>query len=298
MEQAKPTDASRTHNEPDAAVDRAVRDDGLRRLSAREDSLSKSLARSIEAALAHSASPEEQIWFKRIEERRTELLSSTAALVTPRAEWSGNPADERVAIETLGEVCRIASKSPRWCELLFRLLRELHPDRGLELGTCVGISAAYQGAALELNGKGWFVTLEAARSRLDVAVEGLELLRLRRVEARHGRFQETLAPTLAALRTVDYAFVDGHHDEQATLAYWRELAPRLADPAIVVFDDIAWSEGMADAWSAITDDSRVKLAVDMETIGFCIVGSVRDEDLIRIPFVEGRSNGAATLDVE
>jgi predicted O-methyltransferase YrrM len=240
------------------------------------------------AALVERVSAEEQTWFNRIEERRAQLEASTAAVVTPRSEWSGSPQDERVAHEELGDVCRTASKSRRWCALLFRLLRELRPDVALELGTCVGISAAYQGAALELNGNGELVTLEASRARLDVALEGFTRLALTRVDGRHGRFQETLMPTLEHLGVVDYAFVDGHHDEEATLEYWEQIAPRLADPAIVVFDDIAWSPGMANAWDAITADPRVKLAVDMETIGFCLVGSFPKGGLLKIPFVGGQ----------
>jgi predicted O-methyltransferase YrrM len=132
------------------------------------------------------------------------------------------------------------------------------------------------------------VTLEASRARLDVALEGLARLALTRVDGRHGRFQETLMPTLASLDVVDYAFVDGHHDEQATLDYWEQIAPRLADPAIVVFDDIAWSPGMASAWHTLTADSRVKLAVDLETVGFCLVGSLPADDVVKIPFVGGQ----------
>jgi predicted O-methyltransferase YrrM len=277
-----------TTNDAKAAADREARNAGLRRLALRTDLPSRALATSIVAALTERVSAEEQTWFDRIEERRTQLAGSTAALVTPRSEWSGSPQDERVAREVLGEVCRTASKSRRWCALLFRLLRELRPDRALELGTCVGISAAYQGAALELNRKGELVTLEASRARLDMALEGFVCLGLTRVDGWHGRFQQTLMPTLEHLGVVDYALVDGHHDEQATLGYWGQIAPQLADPAIVVFDDIAWSRGMADAWDAITADARVKLAVDMEVIGFCVVGSIPEGGLLEVPFVGGQ----------
>jgi predicted O-methyltransferase YrrM len=277
-----------TTNDAKAAADREARNDGLRRLALRTDVPSRALATAIVAALAERVSADEQTWLNRIEERRAQLEASTAVVVTPRSDWSGSPHDERVAHETLSEVCRTASKSRRWCALLFRLLREFRPDMALELGTCVGVSAAYQGAALELNGNGELVTLEASRGRLDVALEGLTRLALTRVEGRYGRFQDTLMPTLARLDVIDYAFVDGHHDEEATLEYWEQIAPRLADPAIVVFDDISWSPGMANAWDAITADPRVKLAVDMEIIGFCLVGSFPKGDLLNIPFVGGQ----------
>lgn len=282
-----------TTNDATAAANRQARDDGLRLLAQRTDAPSRALATAIVAALAERFSVEEQSWFDRIEERRVQLEASTATLVTPRSDWSGSPQDERVTHEALGDLCRMASKSRRWCALLFQLLRELRPDRALELGTCVGNSAMYQGAALELNDNGELVTLEASRGRLDVALESFTHLALTRVHGRHGRFQETLMPTLEQLGVIDYAFVDGHHDEEATLRYWEQIVPRLADPAIVVFDDIAWSPGMVSAWEAITADPRTKLAVDMEAVGFCVVGSFPKDGLLKIPFVGGQLHDIA-----
>ena len=59
-----------------------------------------------------------------------------------------------------------------------------------------------------------------------------------------GRFQDVLDDTLADLREVDYVFIDGHHDEKATLDYFNRIYPFLSKNAIVLFDDISWSEGM------------------------------------------------------
>ena len=64
--------------------------------------------------------------------------------------------------------------------------------RGLEMGTCVGISAAYQAAALNDNGAGRLVTLEGYA---ELAAEAQELwsnLGLSNVEVIVGRFAQTL----------------------------------------------------------------------------------------------------------
>ena len=46
----------------------------------------------------------------------------------------------------------------------------------------------------------------------------------------------------------------------------------LGPGALVVFDDVAWSPGMAEAWTAIQADPRVRVAVSLGTMGVCIVG--------------------------
>jgi predicted O-methyltransferase YrrM len=44
---------------------------------------------------------------------------------------------------------------------------------------------------------------------------------------------------------LDFAFIDGHHDERATVAYFQQMKPSLSPGAVVLFYDIKWSSGMA-----------------------------------------------------
>jgi predicted O-methyltransferase YrrM len=48
---------------------------------------------------------------------------------------------------------------------LFKLVRTLQPATIVELGTCIGISAAYQAAAQQINHRGRIVTLEGSSTR-------------------------------------------------------------------------------------------------------------------------------------
>jgi predicted O-methyltransferase YrrM len=66
--------------------------------------------------------------------------------------------------------------------------------------------------------------------------------------------------------------VDGHHDRDATIGYFNALLPRLAEDAVLVFDDIDWSAGMRDAWRVIRQDGRIRLAVDLAKLGVVVVG--------------------------
>ena len=52
--------------------------------------------------------------------------------------------------------------------------------------------------------------------------------------------------------------IDGHHDEQATIAYFEKFIPYLSKNSIIVFDDISWSDGMRRAWNTIEKNEMVK----------------------------------------
>lgn len=251
----------------------------ISRLYREDDPRSKSLANALRAFVDKSAGQEEQAWIARIETLRNELNDSDTEIsitdygagsagvnLTAEEEYEG-----RVVTRSIGEVCRTASKLPGWAFLLFKLIRELMPSVCLELGTCLGISAAYQAAALELNRRGRIVTLEGAEALASLAKENLKRLGLERVDVRIGRFRDILAQVLREQGRVDFVFIDGHHDEHATLAYFDEIYPFLSEGAAVVFDDISWSRGMERAWVAIASDERIRVSVDMRDVGICIM---------------------------
>jgi len=240
----------------------------------------KSLVNALTAVLKNSTSGGEKVWIDRIESLRNELNSSHVN-ISIIDYGAGSPdinltADEmyrgRLVTTTIGEACQ-GSSQPHKCFLLFRLIREFRPSVCLELGTSLGISAAYQAAALELNHHGEIVTLEGAESLASLARENFERLDLERVIVRVGRFQDTLGRVLREHASMDFAFIDGHHDEHATLAYFEQIFPFLSKNAVIVFDDISWSKGMERAWNTITTDKRIKTSVDLGKVGICIISN-------------------------
>lgn len=252
----------------------------------------ESITPSVRGALKREWTREERSWIDRIERLRGEMNASSAQLT--RTDYgAGNPESHctpeqmQAGVETadtVGHVSRVASKPPFWCGLLFQLIRTVHPRSCIEMGTAVGISAAYQGAALRLNGDGGLVTLEGATSLAKIATNNLQELGLDTVDVVVGRFQDTLPTVLATRQPVDYVFVDGHHDERATVAYFEQILPYLADIALVVFDDIAWSDGMKRAWHRIAHHEGVEVAVDLGPVGLCVIDrSASGQRYFRIP---------------
>jgi predicted O-methyltransferase YrrM len=244
----------------------------VRRITSGDERTARIL-RAVERTLRGGLEPEERAWIRRLAELRRRLRRSREPIVFPGTD----PA----SAQTIGQRY-LFSKSPLGALLLFRLVRELRPSRCLELGTNLGISAAYQAAALRLNGGGELHTVEgsptlAALSRKHLASLGLA------AEVHAGRFADVLPGLLARTAPLDYVFIDGHHDGPATVGYFAQLHPSLSPGALVVFDDIAWSAGMAEAWAAIRVDPRVRVAVGLGAMGVCIIGGEGDAIRIDLP---------------
>jgi predicted O-methyltransferase YrrM len=151
--------------------------------------------------------------------------------------------------------------------VLFELVRELRPTRCVELGTCTGLSAAYQAAALELNGSGKLLTIEGDATLAERAAETLRSLELSRVAVRYGPFETQLPLVCDEQNPVDYVFNDGHHLEEPTVRYYETLLPCLAREATVVLDDINWSQGMRSAWKRLSHHPSVAVSVDLYRMG-------------------------------
>ena len=224
---------------------------------------------AIGEALGREPSADERGWFERIEAERERLAQSDSVLRTPLRDYSHDDSHDHVFEDRVGELVLRASKPADAAAFLFALLRQLRPDRVVELGTALGISASYQGAALKLNGAGSLTTIDASAERMAVArdvVDRLELVDV--IDTRLGRFQDVLPAVLT--EPVGVAFVDGQHEEAATLEYLELIHPALEFPGIVVFDDIAWSDGMKRAWERLRRDTRLSGAIELFGMGVCV----------------------------
>ncbi len=162
------------------------------------------------------------------------------------------PAERRVA-----EIYARAAATPAWGRFLFRLVRALRPRAVLELGANLGVSAAHLALALDRNNRdggpdGRLVTLEgdptlAERARAvlrDLGQDG-------RAAVVTGRFDDTLPGVLGTHGPFDLVFLDGHHEEAATLRYFARVRPHLAPGACVAFDDVEPMRPVRRAWRRI-----------------------------------------------
>lgn len=238
----------------------------LNQMRAASDRRVYMLADVIEAALHQRMTASEKEYVSNIESVRASLLDSNEVIPT------GSRPVQTEGTESVAQICRDGSKKKCWGLFLMKLVRAIQPSICLELGSCVGISTAYQASALSLNGKGRLISIEGSTSRAVKARETLRNLGLDNAEVINGEFDDVLPCALDRARHVDVAFIDGDHHFESTVQNVARVRSHMPDGAILVVDDISWSEGMIKAWNEIRQHRRVDIALDLYTVGLCWLG--------------------------
>lgn len=233
-------------------------------VSRRDGRPSQALAAALRSTALGRIPAGERDWASRIEARREALPKLLAAAGPSERDLGEREAEaERAA--------RWMSLPPVWGRFLMRLVRELEPRSCLELGTGFGISTAYQAAGLELGGDARIVSLDvdALTAIADAGLAGLGLAH--RVELVSGRIEETLAEALDCAAPLDYALLDADHTEEGTLSAFDALLPALSPEAVVVLDDINWTDGMRRAWRQVRSRDGVSAAIGLRRVGIAVV---------------------------
>jgi predicted O-methyltransferase YrrM len=250
----------------------------------------KTIGTALDEAISNIIPPEEQKLLSDIEQRRSILLKSDQKIAVidygVDAPGSTRTKDEMKrgvpSTRAVSSICK-ASMSMFWSIILFKLIRKLKPDSCVELGSCVGISASYQAAALKMNGTGKLITLEGSPETANIARETLETLNHKHAAVVTGPFHKTLEGALESAKPIDFFLNDGHHDHDAVIQYFNQSLPNLAPEAVIVFDDISWSPGMRKAWTEIEEDPRVAASIDIQRLGIAVMGSSTGKGKFRIP---------------
>jgi predicted O-methyltransferase YrrM len=244
----------------------------------------RAVAAALRAAALGTPAGEEATALAAVERRRAEVPFEMVASgrsfgfgPAPMGAGEGGVAPaprEPDRAEQLGnawEVCRWSTIPPLWGRFFFALVRELQPQSCVELGTGLGLSGLYEGAALRLNGSGSLTTFDredAAR----IAEEGFQRAGLSdRVTLCFGDIDETLPAVGPSLAPVDFALLDAEHSGPATTRHFELLLPHLGDQAVLVFDDITQTEEMRRAWRDIVAHPRVVFNLALRRYGVVVV---------------------------
>ncbi|HRF57899.1 MAG TPA: class I SAM-dependent methyltransferase [Campylobacterales bacterium] len=187
---------------------------------------------------------------------------------------AGNPEDKRSEEEmlkgkevwtTIAKLSSIGLKN-EWSEWIYALIKARSPKVVLELGTCCGFSAITMALA---SANTTVYTIEGAKEIAAVASENIKKADCQNITQVVGRFTDVLQETLERISPIDFAFIDGHHDKEATIKYYKQILPYMAKGSVMAFDDISWSEGMKEAWSAIS--SEANKSEHLGKIGICYI---------------------------
>ena len=206
-------------------------------------------------------------------------LKDTTSTVEVVDYGAGTIGGRRPPERRISDIVSRAATGPSWGRFLYGLARALRPQRVLELGTNLGISAAYIGLALRRTDEeggscGQLVTLEGAPALADLSRQHLNELAVGdRVEVITGRFIDTLPDVLATSGPFNLVFIDGHHEEEAAFAYASSIRPHLAPNALVILDDVEPGRPVRRAWQRLQDAHPEDGALWLGKLGLLAVGS-------------------------
>ena len=181
----------------------------------------------------------------------------------------------------ISAIAHHALKPPKLAQLLYRLVSDRQPRNIIELGTCLGITTLYLQKAAP-NAKVY--TLEGCPETAQIAKETFKKDGTNAVELITGNFDHTLPGAINSLDQLDFVFVDGNHQKEATLKYFEWCLPKVHENTLLIFDDIYWSEGMKQAWAEIKAHPKVTVTIDLFWIGlvFFKSGQAKEDFLVRI----------------
>jgi predicted O-methyltransferase YrrM len=200
--------------------------------------------------------------FEKIETLRKQLLKDSRKIEV--TDFGAGSHTTKSNIRTIKSIAKNAGKRKKHAELLFKIINYYQRNNILELGTSLGIGTSYMASG---NGSANITTLEGCPNISKEAKHNFQSLGLENIDIVTGEFSTTLPLVLQSNNAFDFVFLDGNHQYKATLQYLNTILPYLSKDAIVVLDDIHWSDGMAKAWQEIVADTRFDVTIDLFQFG-------------------------------
>jgi len=198
---------------------------------------------------------------------RVELIRSAVAQQTCLFEIA-NPDSENPK-RTAAHIARRSSVTPEWGTFLYLCAETFRSRTILELGSCAGISGCYLASSRYCTR---LITVEGSTSLALLAESNIRQIS-DKAEVVNALFDEALDMILPTIKDgVDLAYIDGHHEYEATLHYFHRLESHINKGALVVFDDVHWSNGMWQAWQVLKGQEGFAYTIDVGRLGICLWG--------------------------
>lgn len=212
--------------------------------------------------------------FQKLEHWRKKWKNDSSAV--PYSDLGAPSKKSNKNVRTIKSIASVALKKPKYARILARTAAFTNAQNVLELGTSLGVSTAY----LAQNAQKVY-TIEGHPQIATLAQEMFQQEGFTNIDSRVGLFDNVLPAILEEVNTFDLIFIDGNHRYEPTLLYLEMLLPKLSTKGVIIFDDIYWSQEMANAWTAIKKHPKVTLTIDIFQLGFVYI----NPDLSKQDFV-------------
>lgn len=189
--------------------------------------------------------------------RRIESLAKETDQLGPQPLWDGY-ANNNVAgptrmpngvrtIETIGN-------------LFTYLVQKIQPNIVVEFGTAFGVSGMYFLAGIESNHKGKLLTFEPNDIWRGLAIRNLSQIS-DRFESIAGTFEDNIDDVLPRQQSIDLAFIDAIHTKEFVVPQLERVISQSSDHAVIILDDINFSDSMVECWEEVSQDCRFACSV-------------------------------------
>ena len=217
------------------------------------------LLSAIEKARINSTPHSYKNWWKK--------LKSNKRILTHNDLGAGSRSTSK---NTISRAAKISSSSNIKTELITRIAKCSNPKCILELGTNLGktsVSLAFNCNNAKVH------TVESSSELCSLAYEAFNILDLSNIHCYNSTFTSFFENHHDVLLKTDFIFIDGDHSYEATIRNFFHVYSHSLDNAIIVIDDIYWSEGMTKAWRNITNSLNNAIIIDFFQIGLIIKNS-------------------------
>jgi len=198
-----------------------------------------------------------------VEQIRGQYLKNITKLDTSNP---GAGSVKRGDIRKVSDIARISGSGDKTCRLLDALVRYFKPLNIVELGTSLGLGTM----CLAGRSDSRVYTFEANDSIADLAGANFKMAGFKNIDLIRGPIDQTLPVFISRQSTIDMAFIDANHTEEALLRYFEWLLPLMSSGGLLVVDDIRWSPGMYSGWKQLAQRKDVALSLDLMQIGLLV----------------------------
>lgn len=206
---------------------------------------------------------------------RSQLLNSKESLeITDFGAGSKRMSNSK---RRVSKMVKISSSSFKDTQLLFRISQYFKFKNTLELGTSLGVGT--QALALG-HSKNKITTVEGCQNTFQFSEKNLKELHLSNTICINSDFRSAISQLHQ--ESFDCIYFDGHHNKEATLAYFNLLISKAHNNSVFIFDDIYWSKDMTEAWELIISNSRITASVDCFNLGFIFFRKEQPKQHFRI----------------
>lgn len=206
--------------------------------------------------------------FQNIEAIRAQMKKSTQEIEV--VDYGAGSRVSNSPRRKIATIAKNAQKTPKFSQLLFRLIQHFQPEVVFDLGTSLGITTLYEAKAAP---QSRIYSFEGCPQTAQVASKNLKSLQAFGVELIIGNLDETLRNQTQKVSKIDFAFFDANHRYEPTVRYFAQCLEKAHEGSVFVFDDIHWSSEMEKAWIEIQAHPSVMLTIDLFYVGLVFFGN-------------------------